>query len=237
MLMAGDRNVPAVIELVKPALDVGLYTNRVDEVRAFYEGELGLAYNHLLKAGRGVHQHRLDLDSNGAVLKVNAARDPLGDAPTGYVGLAVVGARPRALRDPDGLAVEVVAALPGDAQVRVTVASSDVAAHDRWFAEGMGAARVGDAQYVLGSTLLVVHHVADQPQTETMFARGFRYLTVQVADVVAEHRRLVDMGFASATEPVRLGDVAAISFVRDPGGNWLEISQRASLTGALPTNL
>jgi lactoylglutathione lyase len=45
------------------------------------------------------------------------------------------------------------------------------------------------------------------------------------------------MGFDSATEPIRLGDVAAISFVRDPGGNWLEISQRASLTGALPSDL
>jgi lactoylglutathione lyase len=229
--------VPAVIKLVKPALDVGLYTNRADELRAFYEGELGLAYNHLLKAGRGVHQHRLDLDANGAVLKVNDARDDLPAAPSGYVGLAVVGATPRTLHDPDGLAVEVVAALPGDAQVRVTIASRDVAAHDRWFGDGLGAARLGDGQYVLGSTLIAVEHVADQPKTETMFARGFRYLTVQVADVVAEHRRLVDLGFESATEPLRLGDVAAISFVRDPGGNWLEVSQRASLTGDLPSDL
>ena len=29
------------------------------------------------------------------------------------------------------------------------------------------------------------------------------------------------------------GDVARISFVRDPDGGWIEISQRASLTGAL----
>ena len=223
-----------MIKLVKPALDVGLYTNRAAEMRAFYEGELGLGYNHLLKAGRGVHQHRLDLDSNGAVLKLNDARDPLPDAPTGYVGLAVVGAQARSLHDPDGLPVAVVAALPADAQVRVTIASRDVEAHRRWFADGLGASPVADNQYMLGSTLIAVQPVADQPDTDTMFARGFRYLTVQVADVVAEHRRLVDMGFASATEPIRLGDVAAISFVRDPGGNWLEISQRASLTGDLP---
>jgi len=226
-----------VLSLVKPALDVGLYSNRSDAMRAFYEGELGLAYNHLLKAGRGVHQHRLDLDTNGAVLKLNDARDPLPEAASGYIGLAIVGDNPRALQDPDGLAVEVVASLPGDAQVRVTVASADPAAHDRWFADGLGAQRVADAQYLLGSTLIAVDHVAAQPRTETMFARGFRYLTVQVADVVAEHRRLVDMGFESATEPVRLGDVAAISFVRDPGGNWLEVSQRASLTGPLPQDL
>jgi lactoylglutathione lyase len=225
--------VPAVIKLVKPALDVGLYSNRAEEMRAFYEGELGLAYNHLLKAGRGVHQHRLDLDTNGAVLKLNDARDPLPDAPTGYSGLAVVGARPRTLHDPDGLPVAVVTALPGDAQVRVTVASADVLAHERWFAHGLGASQIGEHHYLLGSTLIELD-ATDQPYTDTMFARGLRYLTVQVADVVAEHRRLVDMGFDSATEPIRLGDVAAISFVRDPGGNWLEVSQRASLTGPLP---
>jgi hypothetical protein len=30
-----------------------------------------------------------------------------------------------------------------------------------------------------------------------------------------------------------LGDVAYISFVRDPDGNWIEISQRKSITGSL----
>ena len=62
---------------MKPALDVGLYSNHIDAMRAFYEGELGLAYNHLLKVGGGVHQHRLDLAGDG-VLKLNAARDELG---------------------------------------------------------------------------------------------------------------------------------------------------------------
>ncbi len=36
--------------------------------------------------------------------------------------------------------------------------------------------------------------------------------------------------------PVTLGEVARISFIRDPDGNWIEISQRASLTGAIPKN-
>ncbi|GIR63492.1 MAG: hypothetical protein CM15mP68_1580 [Pseudomonadota bacterium] len=35
-----------------------------------------------------------------------------------------------------------------------------------------------------------------------------------------------------ALAPVRLGDVAYISFVRDPDGNWIEISQRKSITGS-----
>jgi lactoylglutathione lyase len=33
--------------------------------------------------------------------------------------------------------------------------------------------------------------------------------------------------------PVTLGTTARISFIRDPDGNWIELSQRASLTGSL----
>ena len=135
------------------------------------------------------------------------------------------------------MSVGIVTALPGDARVHVTVASNDPAAHDRWFGDGLGAKRLGEGEYLVGSTLVVVDHVADQPHTETMFAAGFRYLTVQVADVVAEHARLLDMGFEQAMGPTKLGEVAAISFVRDPGGNWLEVSQHASLTGDLPEDL
>ncbi len=221
---------------MKPALDVGIYTDRADEARVFYEGELGLAYNHLLKVGRGVHQHRLDLDGGG-ILKLNDSREPLPEAPTGYVALAVAGMSPRSCRDPDGLPVEVVNQLDGDTRVGVTVASSDPGAHDRWFAEGLGASRVGDGRYAIGSTLITVVNRPDQPRAGDLRARGLRYLTVQVADVVAEHQRLTDLGYESALAPTRLGDVSAISFVRDPGGNWLEVSQRASLTGDLPDNL
>jgi lactoylglutathione lyase len=32
---------------------------------------------------------------------------------------------------------------------------------------------------------------------------------------------------------VTLGSTARISMVRDPDGNWIELSQRASLTGSL----
>ncbi len=218
---------------MKPALDVGIYTDRADEARAFYEGELGLTYNHLLKVGRGVHQHRLDLE-DGGVLKLNDSRDPLAEEPSGYVGLAIVGASPREARDPDGLPVDVVEKLDGETRVAITVASADPDAHDRWFADGLGATRLGDGRYAIGSSLIVVLDRPDQPRAGGLNARGLRYLTVQVADVVAEHQRLVDLGYESALGPTRLGDVSAISFVRDPGGNWLEVSQRASLTGELP---
>jgi lactoylglutathione lyase len=67
-----------------------------------------------------------------------------------------------------------------------------------------------------------------------MKARGLRYLTAQVTDVVAEHDRLVGLGVEAPMAPTRLGDTAAIAFVRTPDGDWLELSQRADLTGPLP---
>lgn len=63
---------------------------------------------------------------------------------------------------------------------------------------------------------------------------GFRYLTVQVWDARREHAHLLDTGWRELTAPVRLGDTAFISFVIDPDGTPIEISQRASLTGPLP---
>ena len=63
--------------------------------------------------------------------------------------------------------------------------------------------------------------------------RGYRYMTVQVFDVVAEHARILAAGGREGMAPVRLGEVAYISFVLDPDGNWIEISQRKSITGSL----
>jgi lactoylglutathione lyase len=68
----------------------------------------------------------------------------------------------------------------------------------------------------------------------SMRAVGMRYITVQVRDVDAEHRRFMSMGVWEGAAPVSLGAVARISFIRDPDGNFIEISQRASLTGPLP---
>lgn len=62
---------------------------------------------------------------------------------------------------------------------------------------------------------------------------GYRYLTIQIRDVDAEHRAVLERGGREGRPPVTLGTVARVSFVRDPDGNWIELSQRASLTGLL----
>ena len=95
-------------------------------------------------------------------------------------------------------------------------------------------ARVGDDRYLCGDTMLILREHASAEHSEPLRAPGYRYLTVQVWDVDAEHAGIIERGGAEGRPPVTLGSTARVSFVRDPDGNWIEVSQRASLTGALP---
>jgi len=225
-----------VLDLAKPALDAGLFTNRWEEMRAFYVDGLGLPYEELLPIGGGVRQHRLALA--GGVLKINDCRDPLDGGPTGYDRLLIADpdvAEPVTATDPDGL--EVVRVPPRHRSVSaagVELAVADPAAFDRFLTEALGAAALGAGTYGLASTVILVRHQPGAARAAAMRTRGFHYLTIQVRDVVAEHERLLGLGVEEGAPPRKLGEVAMVSFVRDPGGNWIEISQRASLTGPLP---
>jgi hypothetical protein len=44
----------------------------------------------------------------------------------------------------------------------------------------------------------------------------------------------LDIGLATnAIAPLTLGTTARIAMIRDPDGNWIELSQRASIVGSL----
>ncbi len=62
---------------------------------------------------------------------------------------------------------------------------------------------------------------------------GYRYFTIQVFDRRREHARILEAGGVEGFAPRQLGNVAVIAMVRDPDGNWIEISQRGTLTGSL----
>ena len=226
------------MDLAKPCLDVGVYTDRYEELRSFWEGEVGLPYDELLKAGRGVHQHRLRLP-HGSIFKLNSARDALPEAPTRF-GLLTIATdavtEPTPLADPDGTSVALVpVGHDGVTGIRVDWATSDVARLRDLLVGGFDAIDEGHAGLRVGSTLLRLVEDRDTPPVTTMRARrGLRYLTVQVRDVRAEHARLLGLGWIEGTPPIKLGETAFISFVRDPDGSSVEVSQRASLTGPLP---
>jgi lactoylglutathione lyase len=224
------------VKLAKPHLDVGLFTNREEEMLAFWQNEVGLAFEETLPLGGGVRQHRHTM--NGSVFKLNAARDPLPDvAPSGYRRLLIAREgleAPRELVDPDGNRVMLVPPRHhGVVGVRVEMAVRDEDGFHRFFGESMQFEGAGDNAYRCGDSMVSFAADASAARTEPLRARGYRYLTVQVWDVDAEHAGIVARGGAEGRPPVTLGTTARVSFVRDPGVNLIEVSQRASLTGTL----
>ena len=227
------------MHLAKPRIDIGLATNRLQPMLSFWREEVGAPFDHLLKIRRGLDQYRHDL--MGSVLKINHRAEPLAPTPpSGYRELLI--ARPgldaiRALADPDGNRVSLVppGAL-GVSQIGVRLAVRDLQAQRRFYAEALGLEEVGcseGAAFRAGESLLLVEQADDAPLEAPFDGPGWRYLTFQVFKVDAEHAHILAHGGREATAPVTLGATARISMVKDPAGNWIEISQRASITGSL----
>jgi lactoylglutathione lyase len=225
------------MKLAKPHLDMGLQTNNLEAMLEFWQGEVGLTLEEVLPTGGGNQQHRHAL--KGAVLKLNHVRDPLpAGEPSGYHALTIARdgiSVAQDLVDPDGNRVRL--APPGADGVETVAVDIVVASLERarqYYEHGLQLEAVGDDGFRCGTTLLRLREDPRQPPTEQMRGVGIRYLTVQVFDADAEYAGIVERGGTGAMQPRTMGAVARFGFVRDPDGNWLEISQRASLTGPLP---
>ena len=235
------------MELAKRFIDVGVFTNRIDEMRAFYGEQVRLPYEEMLPVGGGVRQYRYGL--LGSVLKINHSRDPLPPRVAGgYRKLLISDQRlpmPMAMHDPDGNDVELVPRDKFD-QIEIQMGVTNEPDFERFYGDAMQAERIGAGRFKLGETVVSFRHdpaAVRAPKSASasaaeviasMRAVGMRYITVQVRDCDGEHRRFMSMGVWEGAAPVTLGTVARISFIRDPDGNFIEISQRASLTGSIP---
>ena len=216
-------------------------TDRIDVVE-FWRDVVGLTLDEILPIRRGQVQYRFDLCES--VLKVNVIDGGVDATRRSGISEVTVADALRAgqtLVDPDGTAIRFVA--PGDdgiEQIGVTFAVSDAAAAARYYVDALGwqplgSAGAGDVDGVrCGRTVVRWRELADAPPVPAMPLRGWAYLTVQIHDCDAEHAGVLTCGGAEGLAPVTLGTTARISMVRDPDGNWLELSQRASLTGPLP---
>ena len=225
------------MKLAKPCIDIGVRTHRLDEMLAFWTGEIGLAYDHLLKIGNGVHQHRLDL--NGSVFKLNHARSPLPDTPaSGYRELLIASDvdTPEKLTDPDGNAVTLVPRGLLDIQgIGIRLSTRNLAQSCAFFEQVLKALPLAQNRFAWGTSVFLLDGDATQPGGG-MEGSGYRYVTVQVYKTDREHQAALDQGAIEGMAPVTLGSTARISFITDPDNNWIEISQRASLTGDLSTD-
>jgi len=225
------------MKLAKNHIDAGLFTNNGEAMMRFWQQEVGLPFEETLPVGGGVRQQRHGM--NGSVFKLNDARDPLPEQPpAGYRELLIARpglAEPRSLVDPDGNRVTLLPPGFDDVEgIGVRLAVRDEAAFRDFYGRILGLESVGRNRYRWGDSIVMFDEDPSAVRAGEMRAPGFRYLTVQVWDCDAEHAAFLAAGAEEGRPPTTLGSTARISFIRDPDGNWIEVSQRASLTGDLP---
>ncbi|MDO9125761.1 MAG: VOC family protein, partial [Parvibaculum sp.] len=214
-------------------------TTNLKPMLDFWQNEVGLPFDHLLPLGGGLQQHRHDL--LGSVLKINHARNALPDAsPSGYRELLIAREGllgPKRLTDPDGNLVTLVPpGADGIERIGIRLGVRDAVAHRRFYAVALGLPDVperGGDSFICGDSVILFDETPDASGDAVFEGPGFRYITIQIRNVDEEHAAILARGGTEGRAPRTLGKVARISFVRDPDGNWIEMSQRASLVGAL----
>ncbi|HKY90697.1 MAG TPA: VOC family protein [Nevskiaceae bacterium] len=221
------------MRLAKPHLDLGLFTEDLASHRRFWGEAIGLRLDHQIPFDDNWTQHRFD--AHDSVVKVNHwARKPLPvRPPTGYVGLTIAweGATGE-LRNPGGEWVRRVA--PGTDRVTrigITVRSPDPERLMRFYVDAMEFERRDAFTACCGDSLLFVEEGPGGSETEDFIGPGFRYLTVQIFDADRACEEVVARGGRLARSPIDFRGIARFGFVKDPDGNWIEMSARASLTG------
>lgn len=225
------------MQLAKNHLDIGLYTNQRQEQLDFWQNDVGLEFDHLGKLGGGMHQLRHHM--NGSIMKVNHGREPLPDvAPSGFRELIIAreGLREeKRLQDPDGNKVRLVPpGSDGVTGIGIVIAVSDIAAAHRFWVEAMQFDDIDATTVRCGDTLLFLEAGgAPQPLEQTWRGLGYRYITVQIFKCEEEHAGILARGGTEGSPPRVLGDTVRFSFVRDPDGNPIEVSQRGTLTGSI----
>jgi catechol 2,3-dioxygenase-like lactoylglutathione lyase family enzyme len=227
------------MRLAKPAFDICLVTNHIEAVLEFWRDAVGLTRDEVLPIREGLTQHRHSVA--GSVIKLNHQRAPRSaDQPAGYRELIIAReglAKPLALMDPDGNRVAIVPpGVFGVHQIGVRMHVRDLAATRRFFDWALGLPTTDDAQgarVIVGESHLLLTEDPTATSDPPVDGLGWRYLSLQIFDTAAVYDDAVLRGARVGRPPKTLGTVARYAFVRDPDGNWIELSQRASLTGPI----
>lgn len=214
------------LAFAKPAFDVGFATSDLDGFRALLEGRIGLRYDHLAKLGGGFHQHRWAVGDS--IVKVNHTRTPLpATPPGGYRALTLRADAAATLATPDGTPIRLSPAAEADLTLHAETPDPDGFVH--FYGELLGLSADGPRAFRLGGSRIVAN-TGPAPARAGWRERGLRYMTVQIFDCDALTTALETKGVEVGQPPRTIGQVR-YSFVRDPDGNWIELSERASLTG------
>ncbi|MFC4269886.1 VOC family protein [Sneathiella chungangensis] len=234
------------MELAKSHLDIGLFTNNREKMLAFWQGKVGLAFDHLGKLGGGVHQlrHFLGDGPAGPILKINDSRNPLPAAPpSGYRELLIAREEvsvPQTLVDPDGNRLALVPpGYCGVGGIGMRMGVRSLAAFEDFYGRILGLPKVPVADgpvFACDDSVILAFHDSDASGDAVQFAQGYRYLTVQIFDADHEYETVLQRGGSGGMAPKTLGATVRYGFIRDPDGNWIELSQRATLTGSIASS-
>ena len=227
------------MQLAKNVIDIGLSTNDLEPMLRFWQQDVAVRFDHVLPVRRGQKQYRLD--EQGSVIKLNHHAEPLPEAaPSGYRELMIARdglQEPRRMVDPDGNRVRLVPpGHDGIIQLAVAMGVRNLGEHRRFYRDILGFAEQswsGGAAFRLGDSLILLEEDGAATVDPVRQAIGWRYITLQVADIDAVHAELRSKGVREGLAPITLGDVARISMILDPDGNWIELSRRASIVGSL----
>ena len=231
------------MHLAKPCIDIGLNTANAESMLAFWSDEIGLVYEGPLTIRRGVIQHRFACD--GSIIKVNAHAAGIAPEPrSGYREVIVAKSEivgPRQLFDPDKNTVWMwPTGEMGVIQIGVRMGVRNLSRHRTFFGEVLGLLEAptppqfsGSVCFAAGQSRLILEEDPSASIDASLAGGGWRYITFQVFKVDEVHAGLLARGAREAMAPRTLGRTARVSMVLDPDGNWIEISQRASLVGSL----
>jgi predicted enzyme related to lactoylglutathione lyase len=227
------------LRLAKSALDVCLVTNRVDSVLEFWHDSVGLSCEEVLPIREGLVQHRHSV--SGSIIKINHQSMTLPREPiAGFRELIIARPgvmKPKTLIDPEGNRVALVP--PGTFgidQIGVRMSVRNLAATKDFFTFALGLPVSDDAEgwrVSVGDSRLLLMEDAGASLDPPVDGLGWRYITLQIFDTNAVYQTVLDRGGREGRAPKTLGNVARYALVRDPDGNWIELSQRASLTGPI----
>ena len=222
------------MDLAKPAIDIGLFTNQLEPMCTFWQQTVGIPFTEMLPLGNGARQHRHAIGMS--VFKLNHVREPmLPTLASGIRHLSIARSgviSPTPQHDPDGNTLTLVPQVADTPPLTIHLVVSDLAMHRQFYGQALGLPEHREGEFMGGETrlLLAEGNVSSDPAQRGI---GYRYITLQIFDVLKAHAHVLAHGGHEGAPPRKLGDVAHISFVRDPDGNWIELSQRKSIVGSL----
>ena len=179
------------MQLAKTVIDVGLSTNNLKPMLRFWQQNVGLRFDHVLPVRRGQKQYRHE--EQGSVIKINHHADPLPEAaPSGYRELIIAREglqEPRRMTDPDGNRVLLVPpGFDGVTQLGISMGVRSLGEHRKFYGDILGFAEQpwsGGSTFRLGESLLLLGEDRAATVDPARQASGWRYITLQVADIDA----------------------------------------------------